>query len=236
MAYDGYLTFAGTEMHYARLMDAVCAGPECSRKVYSKGLCGTHYAQNLRTGEMWVIGERGRTPGSGPCLIEGCEAKVRSKGRCNRHYQRFLKHGGDASPGLVGRQACRCKAEKCESIDARGYCDEHKFVVLGPCLFPPCEEAATSTTSAVFCRQHQHRSNRLMHDYGITLLEYIEMADRQDWKCLICLKESELHVDHCHTGGDVRGLLCGNCNRGLGLFADNPEALVRATDYLKGVI
>ena len=40
-------------------------------------------------------------------------------------------------------------------------------------------------------------------------------------------------VDHNHTTGKIRDLLCGNCNGGLGKFMDNPELLIKAADYLK---
>jgi hypothetical protein len=41
-------------------------------------------------------------------------------------------------------------------------------------------------------------------------------------------------VDHCHATGKVRGLLCHNCNRALGLMQDNIENIKRAADYLEG--
>ena len=46
--------------------------------------------------------------------------------------------------------------------------------------------------------------------------------------------KSTLNVDHCHETGKIRGLLCHNCNRALGLFKDNVEFLERAILYLKG--
>lgn len=54
-------------------------------------------------------------------------------------------------------------------------------------------------------------------------------------KCKICEKElhEEIHIDHNHTTGKVRGILCGKCNKGLGQFNDNIEFLTNAINYLK---
>lgn len=43
----------------------------------------------------------------------------------------------------------------------------------------------------------------------------------------------KLVVDHCHATGHVRGLLCHNCNRALGLLKDSEQALQRALKYLQ---
>lgn len=53
--------------------------------------------------------------------------------------------------------------------------------------------------------------------------------------CQICNEEDrrELSVDHCHSTGKVRGLLCDNCNKGLGLFRDREDLLNKAVDYLR---
>lgn len=78
--------------------------------------------------------------------------------------------------------------------------------------------------------------------YGITNKEYIEMSEKQNHCCAICNKPettenikgiiSSLAVDHCHTTGKVRGLLCGNCNKGIGLFKDDISNLQKAIEYL----
>jgi transcription elongation factor Elf1 len=78
----------------------------------------------------------------------------------------------------------------------------------------------------------------IRNQYGITLKQYELMLDKQKFKCAICGKHDEvegrrLAIDHCHTTGKVRGLLCGKCNRGLGLFYDNEELLQNAIKYLK---
>lgn len=61
------------------------------------------------------------------------------------------------------------------------------------------------------------------------------MAENQDWACKICgrIPEGKLHVDHCHTSGNIRGLLCGGCNVGLGHFNDDLERLAAAIEYLR---
>jgi hypothetical protein len=46
-------------------------------------------------------------------------------------------------------------------------------------------------------------------------------------------KLERMHLDHCHQSGQVRGVLCRNCNVALGLMADNPERLRRAAEYLE---
>jgi hypothetical protein len=69
--------------------------------------------------------------------------------------------------------------------------------------------------------------------YGITMEEKQVMSDAQGGKCLICQQVKPLVVDHCHAALKIRGLLCSNCNSGLGLFKDNPEWLIRAAEYLQ---
>jgi hypothetical protein len=77
------------------------------------------------------------------------------------------------------------------------------------------------------------REANLKHRYGITLVDYNEMLVEQDSRCKICnIETTGLVVDHCHNSGEVRGLLCSNCNKGLGLFKDSPERMERAAQYI----
>ncbi len=81
-----------------------------------------------------------------------------------------------------------------------------------------------------------HKDKRLRYLYGISIMTYEEMQAQQGGVCAICGKAcvtgQSLAVDHCHETRTVRGLLCVNCNRGLGLFKDNEDALIRAASYL----
>jgi hypothetical protein len=72
--------------------------------------------------------------------------------------------------------------------------------------------------------------------YGITEEQFHSMLEAQDNACAICrraITTFNLHVDHCHGTGRVRGLLCKTCNHGLGQFYDSPENLRRAAAYIE---
>ena len=82
------------------------------------------------------------------------------------------------------------------------------------------------------------RNWRLLQTYGITNQDYEQMLENQGFCCAGCglhqnILEKKLNVDHDHVTGKVRGLLCGNCNRALGLVKDNMETLVRLQEYLE---
>lgn len=92
------------------------------------------------------------------------------------------------------------------------------------------------------CKDFGATSHYLQRKYGITYETYLLMLDNQDCKCKICSSEGfvmakhhrlKLVVDHCHDTGKVRGLLCHNCNRALGLLKDSTESLEKALEYLK---
>ena len=76
-------------------------------------------------------------------------------------------------------------------------------------------------------------------DFGITPEQYDEMHAAQGGACAICRATTNftfnnLCVDHDHTNGRVRGLLCLNCNTALGQFKDSTSLLLKAADYLEG--
>jgi hypothetical protein len=80
----------------------------------------------------------------------------------------------------------------------------------------------------------QERRHRLKSKFGISIEEYEGLLAQQEGRCAICAidKGTTLHVDHDHVTGAIRGLLCGQCNTGLGLFKDNVVLLRKAIKYL----
>ena len=73
--------------------------------------------------------------------------------------------------------------------------------------------------------------------YGITWQDYLTMLAEQNGVCKICRQPSSnrfmLSVDHNHSTGKVRGLLCASCNFALGNMKDNPALLRKAAEYLE---
>lgn len=68
--------------------------------------------------------------------------------------------------------------------------------------------------------------------FGITQAEFDRLLTDQDHKCAICRAPDPTHIDHDHDTGHVRGILCFNCNTGLGSFRDDPERLIRSAQYV----
>ncbi len=80
------------------------------------------------------------------------------------------------------------------------------------------------------------RKRHLKQKYGLTLEGYAQIFETQDGRCKICGRKpgkKMLAVDHCHKTLKIRGLLCGNCNQGLGNFKDDLSLLLKAAAYLE---
>jgi hypothetical protein len=86
------------------------------------------------------------------------------------------------------------------------------------------------------------KNTALKSKYGITFDDYCEIHRKQNGLCAICGQVEQhpnklhpvgqLNIDHDHNTGVVRGLLCGKCNKGIGLFDDNVELLDKAKEYI----
>jgi hypothetical protein len=95
------------------------------------------------------------------------------------------------------------------------------------------------------CRDCLYTANQenQVHRHGCSTPEYRALLDRQNGQCAICGvreghrscrgRECRLAIDHDHRTGAIRGLLCNNCNRGLGRFKDSVALLEAAVRYLK---
>jgi len=127
----------------------------------------------------------------------------------------------------------RCK--KHQSINLFAKCKTKKDGLQERCT--PCRKEHHQNTK--FKRKKPTKEQKrkwLIATYGINQAEFQKMLNKQNNSCAIC-KTTEWgrpspSIDHCHSTGLVRGLLCNNCNRALGLFKDDKEILKNATKYI----
>jgi hypothetical protein len=197
-----------------------------------------------------------------PCTVGACEASQTGNGLCRKHYMRMRRKGSTSDVRANARKTCNM--DGCGRLSAaRGLCDPHyratvrderpKVAVDRVC--PSCDKPfpVGRTTRATFCsrsckdrntvasgqaamnaRRHYFRSR-----YGLTLDQVEAMAEDG---CRICGttdwpgRHNRPHVDHDHGTGRVRGILCSECNTGLGKFKDSPELLNAAAEYLSSAL
>lgn len=127
---------------------------------------------------------------------------------------------------------CGIKARNNEELDLFVKSTNSKFGRYNICK--PCHTCSDSS------RYHNNSLEKRVKKFGISVDEYNTMVHNQNNSCAICNKPKELfdgrgnnfHIDHCHSSGKVRGLLCSNCNTGLGQFKDNIKSLENAIQYL----
>lgn len=123
----------------------------------------------------------------------------------------------------------------------QGYFKDKRCRLCGK-IFTP--KAPSELYCSDFCKDYGVTEAYYKRNYGMTLKEYLDLAEKQHFVCAICGKENfamganhtgGLLVDHDHKTGRVRGLLCHNCNRALGLFHDDTKTISKAIEYLERV-
>ncbi|WP_432021090.1 endonuclease VII domain-containing protein [Streptomyces sp. 1222.5] len=225
--------------HYQRLRSTgsteqmpqrLCSVNGCDRKHHGHGCCNTHHARLLATGSLGTpLRERKR------CTFDDCGRPAVSRGLCGSHANQ-QKRGGPLTP-LRSRQKTTVRDEqgrkRCSSC--RSWQDPSKFYPV----------SKTADGLSTYCKRCD-RDMRLSRSYGISVAQYEELLALQGGGCAICgsaPKDSpSLHVDHDHAccpdrkkscGRCLRGLLCEDCNRALGMFRDDVARFEAAIAYLK---
>lgn len=125
------------------------------------------------------------------------------------------------------------KAQKIPRFKNCEGCDQQFLIEGSRTRF--CDEMCARYSDVA---KFETEDRRLKDRYGITLIEYNQMYADQCGLCAICSGDLDASsrkapVDHDHSTGKVRGLLCHFCNRGLGLFKDDPELLESAAMYIR---
>jgi Recombination endonuclease VII len=159
------------------------------------------------------------------------------KGACGRDLP--LDMYNDHPMGRLGKQA-RCKDCKYEENKKIRLSDPKKAQAASKDWAKRHPEE-TKAYGRNWARKDENKHTnwvaRIKREYGITPEDFYEQLEVQNGACAICGKEPpeghDLHIDHCHVTNVFRGLLCGNCNRGIGIFQDSPDFLLNAAEYLQ---
>lgn len=110
-----------------------------------------------------------------------------------------------------------------------------------PCMFNATEESRKKDPERYNAWSRKRDFRQKLKRHGLTQEEYEEILARQGGVCAICSRAElakrgprtrVLCIDHDHQTGRVRGLLCSDCNRALGMFQDDPAILRAAVAYL----
>lgn len=131
-------------------------------------------------------------------------------------------------------KVCRvCHTELLDEVNFKSSLRKHKNWICNQCK----NEYDLRLLKEKPFRNHASAIRR----YKITQQDYEKMYKDQDGRCKICKLPAPMHsndrtrlyVDHCHTTKKVRGLLCKNCNSGIGQFKESIESMLKAIEYLK---
>ena len=227
---------------------APCSEDGCEEVSRTNGMCNRHY-------RLWMYSQRGE------CSVEGCTTTWSAKGLCHKHYLRLRNTGTtDDPPETPLRGSCR--VDGCNGlVKARDLCGQHlqRWYRFGDTELPegarwvrqrtcryckqtlPADQFTVAAAACIDCLP-AHRAElarkRLVRTKEIREYE-AALREKQKGLCAICkIREAEapkgrLHLDHDVETQAIRGLLCGNCNNGIGLFKHDPDLLAAAIRYLE---
>ena len=207
-----------------------CSCEHCYNPVVAKGLCGTHYKRFQRHGDVtqsrptdW--GKRDNHP-----LMDSWRQIRKYRGTKEiepawKDFWEFVKDVGERPTD---------KHRLVRLDQSKGYLKDN---MLWKEFLASSEDAKEYAKVWRKANPDKAKNSELKRMHGMSLELFNSLREEQNNSCAICKKHEDdeklaLAVDHCHTTGKIRGLLCANCNRALGLFKDNKDFLKSAITYL----
>jgi hypothetical protein len=210
-----------------------CTLQGCGRPLHVKkhGLCNPHYQRLRKYGDPHG-GVRAQY--TQLCTFDGCAAQRRYDQLCMGHYNQRRKTGILKPLRKVTDPMARDESgnKQCRRCD----------LWLPTTAFSANRARPDSLTA--YCRRCE-RDKALIHNYGISVDQHEAMLTSQGGGCAICGGQTKdgrpFFVDHDHAccpgqrtcGKCIRGLLCGDCNLGIGYFDDDVARMEMAISYLR---
>lgn len=172
------------------------------------------------------------------CILDECNRTPKTRGLCASHYQKYRTAGTLDSVALPSKQPTASKhimsnVDQTTKTGSCTVCGEGSKVFRRGDVW-----RCTNKRKEVDSRANLTRHAQYFYGTGSKIDPITAKAERsrlskeQRGLCKICNIEPATHLDHCHTTGAIRGLLCTRCNTGLGMFLDNTDNLKAAIDYL----
>lgn len=195
------------------------------KRIRGHGFCGTCYMRFFRHGTPEF---RPRPSKIRECVVCGETKKIAAKNVCTTCYNRYLETGNlsKVNGQYAGADPIALGLRKLTKKDV----ERRK------------REVNDGKIKSRKKNPGRAKNADLKKSFGITIEEYNAILEKQKGVCAICGEKEtakgnggivrNLAVDHDHETGEIRGLLCSNCNNGLGRFKDSPNLLTNAIDYL----
>lgn len=235
---------------------SACSEETCDKPVHAGGRCQNHYRKFKKYGTAHPTPEMKKSPGPKPQPEKwrsrhNANNPSRARQRKEKVEQTHCAQGHELSEdnvfmnksGVRGCKTCRRDSTRRyrerdpQPSDTRfGAANRRKTHC--PQGHPYDEDNTyVSSRGTRACRECRRVSvtKQKYAKYGIDEERFNEMLDEQHGLCGICATpfgDTVPHIDHCHATGEVRGLLCGRCNTGIGQLLDSPEVLYQAIDYI----
>lgn len=230
----------------------VCSTEGCgSDKIFARGLCQKCYNRLRRRGTV----VRAYVVNTGHCSVEGCGKPSFAKNLCAHHYEKAqhpLNHTWriirSRYPGEVPASWNRFAAFLADVGERPSPKHQLRRILAsqpysGSNIRWASPLGKNKTTYTPTAAASYDRAWNLRRKYGLTVERYGEILTGQGGVCACCRgvethvhksgKLKDLAVDHDHATGTVRGLLCFNCNSGIGRLKDDPALLRAAAAYLE---
>lgn len=144
----------------------------------------------------------------------------------------------ELAPSTAYKQGCKCERCKSWKRDASQRTDNKELAKERARIWRLNNLDKSRQNSKNYQKNNPDKVFQFqLNKYNISVEDYNLLLIKQNYVCAICHKQCiykpRLSVDHCHETGKIRGLLCGNCNTGLGKFKESKDIMLSAIRYLE---